>query len=105
MKERITHERLKQRLRFDHSTATFTWLACPDVGDKFNEQWAGRAAGSVDKDGWFTITVDGRRYHATELLWFYVTGQWPKARETKRKARIHTVSGVVSRGCHASTRQ
>ena len=88
MKDRISLERLKQRLHFDEATATFTWLPCPDVGEKFNEQWAGKSAGSVDKDGFFTITVDGRRYHATDLLWFYVTGKWPAARLSREERKL-----------------
>lgn len=88
MKDRITHDRLKQRLRFDEGTAAFTWLECPDVGEKFNEQWAGKPAGSVDKDGWFTITVEGRRYHATELLWFYITGRWPAPRLNREERKL-----------------
>lgn len=87
MKERITQARLKQRLRFDEETATFIWLPCPEIGEKFNEQWAGKPAGSVDKDGFFSITVDGQRYHATVLLWLYLTGQWPKPRVPREERK------------------
>lgn len=72
----IDQARLKERLKFDANTASFIWLHCADAGEKFNQQWEGRKAGSKDRKGQLIITVDGKKYRATDLLWLYSTGQW-----------------------------
>lgn len=39
---------------------------------------AGSVAGDVDSKGYWRLRVDGRRYLAHRLVWFYVHGVWPK---------------------------
>ena len=39
----------------------------------------GSIAGTLKTDGYVVITVDGYRYPAHRLAWFYMTGAWPKA--------------------------
>ncbi|TIX89205.1 hypothetical protein [Rhizobium sp. P44RR-XXIV] len=87
MKELITHERLMQRLRFDAAIGALVWLPCQDVGDEFNKTMPGRRAGSIDKDGHYRITIDGRGYNGPELLWFFFNGEWPKARRARHSFR------------------
>jgi len=35
-------------------------------------------AGSIGQDGYWFITICGKRYAASRLAWFYVYGEWPK---------------------------
>lgn len=87
MQERITHDRLLQRLRFDVMEGALVWLPCQGVGEEFNRTMPSRRAGSINKDGHFTITVDGQAYFGPELLWFYFTREWPKVRRARRPVR------------------
>ena len=87
MTDLISQARLRQRLHFEPTTGTFTWLPCSDVGEEFNAQWPGKAAGFVDQNGRRAITVDGRKYYAHELAWFYLTGEWQIIRGGTRALR------------------
>ncbi|WP_411906270.1 hypothetical protein [Rhizobium mayense] len=94
MKDRITHERLLQRLRFDADIGALVWLSCPDVGEEFNRTMPGRRAGSIDKDGHYRITVDGLGYNGPELLWFYFSREWPKVRRAQSKRKREPVARI-----------
>lgn len=78
----LTLARLKEVLSYDSSTGEFTRLDNihrPDL--------AGNPAGSVGSDGYCSISVDGRRYKAHRLAWFYVHGRWPSALMDHRNLR------------------
>lgn len=67
----ITVERLKQALYYDPSTGMFVRL----------ESGGGVKAGSMA--GWVAqghlhISIDGEKYEAHRLAWFYMTGKWPQ---------------------------
>src|SRR6266852_3300978 len=38
---------------------------------------AGTSAGTIDKDGYLVIMIDGKNYFAHRLAWFMNTGAWP----------------------------
>ena len=69
----LTIERLKEVVSYAPSTGRFVWLqansACVKVGD---EAGSGR-----DSKGYRRIQIDGVRYRAHRLAWFYMTGRWP----------------------------
>lgn len=71
--ETISHKRLKQIVKYNKATGLFYRLECfqrPDV--------IGIASGWHNGNGYLRIAIDGKRYYAHRLAWFYVTGKWPK---------------------------
>jgi hypothetical protein len=72
MKARITHERLKQALRYSPIVGVFEWRI---TGRKIRP---GYLAGCVDDKGYIKLMVDGVSYKGHQLAWFYMTGKWPE---------------------------
>lgn len=69
----LTHESLRQLLRYDPGTGVFHWLVT-----KGSKRPAGSVAGRPDvRRGDTIITIDGSAYRANRLAWFYMTGSWP----------------------------
>jgi hypothetical protein len=58
-------------LQYDPDEGIFRWRRtrkkCP----------AGKIAGSVRKDGYTAIFVDGKRHYAHRLAFVFMTGEWP----------------------------
>lgn len=73
----ITHERLHELLHYDSETGIFTWRVT-----RRGPARAGDVAGSVfytrGKVRYIAIGVEGRRYLAHRLAWFYVHSEWPE---------------------------
>ena len=68
----ITQQRLKEILEYNTENGEFTWLISKQGVKK------GSVAGSVSKkDGYVSITVEGRCYRAHRLAWLYVEGYFP----------------------------
>lgn len=67
----LTHSRLLELLSYSPETGDFSWRV------KAGCRAAGDAAGSTRRDGYVTIRVDGTRYFAHRLAWFYCNGAWP----------------------------
>ena len=68
----ITHERLREVLRYSKTTGRFTWLL------NLNRKNAGATAGTITSNGYVRIGIDGMQYGAHRLAVLYVTGRWPK---------------------------
>lgn len=68
----VSHPRLCELLHYDPDLGIFWWLVR-------NSQRAieGSVAGAVS-NGYILIGVDGVRYKAHRLAWFYVHGVWPE---------------------------
>lgn len=66
-------EELRADLAYDTETGVFTYVRSPSFRP-FN----GRVAGSKMTHGYIEICVQGKRYTAHRLAWFYVHGVWPK---------------------------
>lgn len=69
----ITIERLKEALYYNHETGLWNWLV--DTRRKKK----GDIAGGMTSAGYIQIQIDGERYLAHRLAWFYMTGKWPKS--------------------------
>lgn len=67
----LTLIRLKTLLRYDPRTGIFFWIS-----DRARVAKAGDEAGSVTSAGYVRITVDGHRFMAHVLAWFYMTGEY-----------------------------
>jgi hypothetical protein len=67
----LTQERLKELLYYDPDTGVFK-------RPKTIRGWAaGSKVGTKDSGGRILISVDGKRYFAHRLAWFYVHDFWP----------------------------
>lgn len=67
----LTHERLKEVLRFDAERGRFFWRI-PIKGIRCGEE-----AGSFDAHGYGQVRIDRQIYKEHRLVWFYFTGEWP----------------------------
>ncbi len=72
MSSDISHARLLQLLSYDPETGIFTWRVRTS-----NRIKVGARAGSRHVGGYTEIGVDGFRYLAHRLAWFYVHKEWP----------------------------
>jgi hypothetical protein len=70
--KRLTVERLRQVLSYDPDTGIFIWKLGTARGRP------GAQAGVTGPLGYRYMAVDGRRYLAHRLAWFYAYGRWPK---------------------------
>ncbi len=69
----ITQERLKEVLDYNELTGDFT------------RRSTGKLVGTMDTNGYIKIMIDGRRYQAHKLAWFYVHGVWVMVDHADRK--------------------
>lgn len=69
--KKLTQARLQELLVYNPETGTFVWkVAITNVQ-------VGVIAGSLNYRGYCRIKVDGERYYAHRLAWFYTHGRWP----------------------------
>lgn len=68
----MTLARVREVLHYDQNTGVFTWLKRLS-----NRGQVGAQAGTILKNGYRSITVDGDRAYAHRLALFYVHGYWP----------------------------
>lgn len=69
----LTHARLRDLLHYDPNTGVFTWRV-----SRKGVKHAGAVAGDMNRRGYWRVNVDQRRYIASVLAWFYMTGAWPE---------------------------
>ena len=69
----LTINRLKEVLRYDAETGLFTWIVRTS-----NRVKIGSVAGTL-VCGYLSIHIDGERFQAHRLAWFYMKGNWPYA--------------------------
>lgn len=69
--ESLTINRLKQILRYESTTGLF-------YSKEIHKQWkSGRILNYTAPDKRQSVLVDGNRYRAHRLAWFYTHGYWP----------------------------
>lgn len=61
----LTHDRLLERISYD-----------PQLGE-FRSRLSGDRIGWINDRGWRKIEIDGKKYRAARLAFFYMTGRWP----------------------------
>lgn len=69
----LTSKRLRELLHYDRRTGVFTWIKIS--GNAGNGRKA--IVGTLRKNGYREITVDGLKYQASRLAWLYIKGRWP----------------------------
>jgi hypothetical protein len=65
-------ENIKNRLSYDTQTGLFHWSL------ETKNQNAGKIAGQITKDGYVRIHINGKKYLAHRLAWWYVYGHFPE---------------------------
>jgi len=68
----LTQERLKGLLVYDEVSGIFTWV------HSGRTKVAGAPAGTLSKEGYIRITIDGYRFMGHILAWLYMTGEYVK---------------------------
>lgn len=71
-REELTQARLKEVLQYDPETGYLLWRISKQKVVK------GKRAGSVRKDGYINIRIEGGQYLAHKLVWLYFKGYLPK---------------------------
>lgn len=71
-KEILTHEYLKSILHYSIITGQFFYLRATAQCVKI-----GALAGTLSTNGYNYIKINGTRYSAHRLAWFWVMGEWP----------------------------
>jgi hypothetical protein len=66
-----SYERLSNILNYDPETGIITWKR--NIG----RARAGKEAGTICEHGYRQLQVEGVRYYAHRLAWFFAYGQWP----------------------------
>ena len=73
---KLTQERLKELLHYDPETGIFTRLKTVSNASGAKK---GNIAGCINTtDGYRYILIDGKRYNASRLAWFYMEGYLPE---------------------------
>jgi hypothetical protein len=69
----LTQKRLKELLDYNHSTGIFTWKVR-------RNQYAvkGAAAGTLNKNNYIQITIDGQIHYAHRLVFLFLEGHLPE---------------------------
>lgn len=71
----LKHSYLKEIISYCPETGIFTWLV--KRNSHRGKVVPGSIANSVSVHGYARIGIDGSRYPAHRLAWFYVYGRWP----------------------------
>jgi len=61
-------------LDYDKETGILSWR---NPSGRYGRIPAGTPAGTLNKEGYRYVVVEGRHYRASRLIWFHVTGVWP----------------------------
>jgi len=68
----LTYMRLRELLSYDPETGEFRWRV-----RTINRIPAGTLAGTINNQGYAQVSIDGRLYKRSRLVWLHVHGRWP----------------------------
>ena len=74
-KNSITQDELKAMLNYNPESGDFTWRV--NRRGHAGKSQAGMLAGSRRPDGRLIIAINGKKYLASRLAWFFSYGTWP----------------------------
>lgn len=72
MKTILSYKRLCEVVAYDKKSGDFYWKV------SIGKAKRGNVAGHTDSNGYTKISIDGVKYFAHRLAWFYVRKEWPK---------------------------
>lgn len=75
MTDKITQERLKERVSYNPETGIFVWRET--FSGTCREGWPAGRPSTGRAAGYLRITIDAREYKAHRLAWLWMTGEWP----------------------------
>lgn len=73
-KKTISHDELKQNLKYDPLTGLFTWLVSP----RFSVPIGCVVGSQMPEHDYLSVGIKGKSYKASHLAWFYMHGSWPR---------------------------
>ena len=71
MNKKLTQKKLKKILKYNSETGVFTWLVSKSGIKR-------KLAGSIDREGYRRIGIEGKNYSASRLVWLYMEGYFPE---------------------------
>ena len=97
----VTQQRIKELLHYDGETGIFRWIKKPA-----KRILTGSIAGTVRKDGYVRIGIDGEKLLAHRLAWIYVYGDADQPVEIDHKNRQRSDNAIGNlRACNQSQNQ
>ena len=69
----LTQSKLKDILDYNPETGEWRWLKT-----LANRAQAGSPAGSINREGYKTISINKKKYQSSRLAWLFMTGDWPE---------------------------
>lgn len=85
----LSQERLKEVLDYNPDTGVFTWKISTT-----NAIQIGQVAGKRTNYGYLRIQIDGVRYKAHTLAWFYIYGEWTRLDHKDRCGANNAISNL-----------
>jgi hypothetical protein len=106
MTNMLGYKRLHEVLRYDRRNGNFYWKVSTGKAKR------GEVAGHTDSAGYTKISVDGVKYFAHRLAWFYCHKKWPgknidhidRCRNNNRLKNLRDVGQTVN-GLNGSLRR
>lgn len=92
---------IKKRIEYCKDTGIFRWIS------GFHKSKTGTVAGCLYNNGYLVISIEGKRYLAHRLAWYFVYGEMPKNQidhinGVRTDNRIENLRDVTSRQNHSN---
>ena len=71
----LTAKRIRELFTYDPNEGLLKWKN--DAG-RYGRIISGTVAGRVHPEGYRYVTVDGKHYRGSRIVWVYITGEWPE---------------------------
>lgn len=75
MLDDLTAEQIRAIFTYNPDEGLLRWKFAAGMGGRYP---AGSVAGTLNKEGYRYVIVNGKHYRASRVIWLYVTGEWPK---------------------------
>ncbi len=68
-----TVERVRELVRYEPDSGNLVWIT-----RRKGQHPPGSVAGTLGRDGYIKVRIDGLTYQAHRLIWLWFTGAWPE---------------------------